>query len=67
MGDLVARLEDYINNTDDCALRVEAAARIRELEAEVRALRSAGYSCPTCGNDAVDSVANVTDSGGSEP
>jgi anaerobic ribonucleoside-triphosphate reductase len=43
-----------------------ALTRIRELEAEVRALRSAGYSCPTCGNDAVDSVANVTDSGGSE-
>lgn len=33
-----------------------AQARIRELEAQVRALRSAGYSCPTCDNDAVDFV-----------
>jgi chromosome segregation ATPase len=33
--------------------------RIRDLEAEVRDLRSAGYSCPTCDNDAMDSVAET--------
>jgi hypothetical protein len=44
---------EYMLASDYDALAVKVAA----LEAEVRALRSAGYSCPTCGNDAVDSVA----------
>ncbi len=32
--ELKQRLRDYINSTDDCALRVEAADRIEQLEAE---------------------------------
>lgn len=32
--DLKQRLRDYIYNTDDCALRVETADRIEQIEAE---------------------------------
>ena len=46
---------EFVLASDYAALE----ARCRELEAEVKGLRSAGYSCPTCGNDAVDSVAET--------
>lgn len=36
-SDLIARLRDYINNTDDCALRVEAAAALTEQAATLTA------------------------------
>ena len=39
--DLKQRLRDYINNTDDCSLRKESAARIEQLEKERDGLLSA--------------------------
>ena len=47
--DIVEELRDYINNVDDCHLRMKAADEIERLRFELEGVHSCG---PTCTRDA---------------